>query len=259
MNQFFVHAYNKICMTPVELLQINPAITQGLLHRQVYSSSEIILPILEIIVHEIGIPSAEALNLISDIAYSFVPSINNFTLEFRSECLSASDGVLDLWTSPSSHKSQLLRSIVDRVCTLKDTDPCMYFDCDGAFYSYHPNSTQPIDSRVFRIHSLVDLVATFDSMLYSVMDRSSPQPSVVIVDSFTSLLQRLTPDDYQRGRLLVSHFVATCARFNQSCNTVVVLVNNLISRNPNGELTYPSCSGHYRTVLKQYCHKSIHI
>ena len=259
MNLFCVFGYIKICMTPVELLQINPGVIQRLIDRNEYSSTQLDMRILADIVCQMGFPASEAECLYQDIEENqmelHVTKPREINLMVGDELLSSRDGILNAWTTLMSHRTGLLSSIIDEALSKGNASSCLYFDCDNSFW-YRPRETiYPEALVVFQISSWVDLVATLDNLLYSLMNRSVSSPSLVIVSSLSTVFRKLSRDDSSSSsRQIISHIVATCARINEISNTLVVLEHDL-----NNPAVHPSLVAHYRAALKQHRHKSIQI
>ena len=244
-------------MTPVELLQINPGLIQRLIDETEYSVSHASVHTFGKLFIEFGVPLLEVANLLQEIGNANEehsrPTKYELSIDVGGIHLNSRLGVWDISLKSSSEKSRFLPSIMQNFLENHD-GTCMYLDCDGSFHC-NPRRTECANAvRVFRIHSLVDLVATVDKIYYDMdEDRIAPS-SLVIVNSVTAILWKSSFEDARNNRQLVSHFVATCDRINQTFGTGILLINH-----PDNPSVYPRFANHYRGILNHMRHQSIEI
>ena len=237
-------------MTPVELLPLNPGIIQRLVDMQEYTLSQANRPKIETFLREVGFPVSEVANILREMdmiteeasreIYPEIPVV------IGGDQFSSRIGLYDIWFTQNSHKSRVISSTIDETLNLNSDRKCMYLDCDGSFYYNPVNSAHASAVHVYRITNMTELAATVDTIFYSINDNPPASPCLLIVDGLTTLLHQSDHEKSYRNRILVSHFMATCDRMSQTFGMAVLLCNQFDNY-------------HYRNIIKQYLHSSIHI
>lgn len=255
-------------MKPIELVDVNASIIQGLLDNRVYAVPIMDVSMIQKIVKADTIHSIELQNFIQEINESISPVkislFANVCVQVGDIQLDCMDGIIDICASPSSAKIFLCDKLIARAIQMYPDRKCMRLDCDGSVHISSRLLTDSAKIEYFRIRSWVQLISTLDFILNCIVEGHGEAPSLVIVDSLSALFnisETASVEPRKPSHLILSHIVATARRINESGNTVIVLVKQTTTQKSSspGECwtVNPRLGSQYRDILAQHPHKTI--
>jgi hypothetical protein len=236
-------------MIPIESTRLPREVKQALLNRNEFLFPPQCLSILSDICTELNIPTSEVRGF----------CIDNDPIESLPDCdplfihglsLHWTDGLIDLCGPPISGKTFFCHTLASRV--LGNRSGVVFVDTDGSYSSdiITCKETPPLVFRVYgweqllwRVHLLEECVKSF-------------QIRLVIVDSIASPFRHALSDHLGRKNQVMKCICDIFREINKRYKCLVVLVNQMTTKIPNGEVRalsdsslIPSLGKGYQTAL----------